>query len=224
MNARTKLFSILGLSLALAGTGIAFAGDHDKDMKAAKVGEAAPAWHLKDLDGKEWKSTDFANKIVVLEWVNPQCPVCKGAHNDGRIPSMVKELKGMDVVFLGINSSHNATAEENKAALKAYGIEYPVLLDTDGSVGHLFGAKTTPHVFVIDTKGVLQYAGALDNDKTGNMTKDKKEVTNYAINAVKQIKAGETVAPSTTQSYGCTVKYAKAEGAGAEKGHENHKH
>jgi peroxiredoxin len=222
MNARTKLFSVLGLSLAVFAAGAAsLAGDDKKDVKGAKIGEAAPAWTLKDIKGTEWKSTDQAGKIVVLEWVNPQCPVCKGAHKDGRIPNMVKEIKGMDnVVFLAVNSSHFTNAEENQKALDAYGVDYPVLLDVDGTVGKSFGARTTPHIFVIDDKGVLRYHGALDNNAKGD--KSGADITNYVVNAVKQIKAGETVTPDYVQSYGCSVKY-KAQGKPEEKKKDNTK-
>ncbi len=219
MNARTKMFSALGLSIALlsaVGTSVLAGDKDDKKAAAAKIGEAAPAWTLKDTVGKEWKSSEFAGKIVVLEWVNPQCPVCKGAHKDGRIPSMVKELKTLGATHIAINSTHNTTPEMNVAALKEYGVEYPVLLDNDGTVGRLFGAKTTPHMFVIDTKGVLRYAGALDNNAKDD--KSGSELINYAVNAVKQIKAGETVSPEYTQSYGCSVKYAKAKAAGEANG------
>jgi len=205
MNARIKVLSVLTLGLAFAGA--VMAGD-TKDAKGAKVGEKAPAWTLKDIKGAEHKLADFSGKIVVMEWVNPQCPVCRGAHEDGRIPNMVKELKAQGVEFVGINSSFKTTAEENEAALKKYGVDYTVLLDNDGTVGHLYGARTTPHLFVIDTKGVLRYAGALDDgapDKAGKL--------NYALNAVKQIKANETVSPESTKSYGCSVKYAPAAGA-----------
>ena len=89
MMLKSKLFSILGLTLAISAA--AFAGD-DAKTTSAKVGEKAPAFVLKDLNGTEHNSKDLAGKIIVLEWVNPGCPVCKGAHMDGRIPSMVKEL------------------------------------------------------------------------------------------------------------------------------------
>ena len=222
MNARTKLFSVLGLSVAMFAAGALAIGD-DKDKKAlsgAKIGEAAPVWTLKDIKGKEWKSTDQAGKIVVLEWVNPQCPVCKGAHKDGRIGNMVKELKDLGAVHIAVNSSHFTNAEENQKALEAYGVDYPVLLDVDGTVGKAFGARTTPHLFVIDDKGVLRYHGALDNNRAGD--KSGADITNYAINAVKQIKAGETVTPDYIQPYGCSVKY-KAQGKPEDKPKDNTK-
>lgn len=214
MNARTRLVSILGLSIAMLGAStIALAQSDKKESKGAKVGDAAPAWTLTDIKGKEWKSTDFAGKIVVLEWVNPQCPVCKGAHKDGRIGKMVTELKNEGAVHIAINSSHFTSADENEKALKAYGVEYPVLLDLDGKIGKAFGARTTPHMFVIDTTGVLRYSGALDNNAKGDKSGD--ELINYAVQAVRQIKAGETVTPDYTQPYGCSVKYGNPNKANA---------
>jgi peroxiredoxin len=202
---KSKLASVLGLTLALGAMAAFGAGD---DVKPAKIGDKAPAFSLKNLDGKEVSLKDYAGKIVVLEWVNPQCPVCKGAHMDGRIPGMIKDLRAMDgVVHLAINSTATTTADENKEALKRYGIEYTVLLDNDGKVGHAYGATNTPHMFVIDTKGVLRYQGALDNGGPQGKPKDGEKLTNYALNAVKQIKANDTVSPDSTKAYGCNVKY-----------------
>lgn len=215
MKARTKLFSILGLSLALAGavataqTGSAGKPSRESKGTAPKIGEAAPAWTLTDINGKQHSLAEYKGKIVVLDWVNPQCPVCKGAHEDGRVQKMLDEFKTEGVVFLGVNSSHFTTAEENKKALEKYKVEYPVLLDVDGKVGKSYDARTTPHLFVIDTEGVLRYSGAIDDGNPG-----KAGTTNYVLQAVKQIKAGETVTPDTTKPYGCSVKYGKPEGAG----------
>lgn len=211
---KSKLFSVLGLTIAVAAAA-AFAGD---DVKAAKVGDKAPDFKLTDLSGKEHALKDHAGKIVVLEWVNPGCPVCKAAHQDGRIPNMIKDLKAEGVVYMAVNSTWNTTAADNKAALEKYGIEYDVLLDNDGVVGKAFGAKTTPHLYVIDTEGVIRYQGALDNVGPSGKIKEGATVTNYALNAVKQIKAGETVAPDSTQPYGCSVKYAKAKNIGEKAG------
>lgn len=207
---KSKLFSVLGLAAALAvSTGLT-AGD-DK-AAVAKIGEKAPAFELTDVNGKQVKLADFAGKIVVIDWVNPECPVCRGAHQDSRIPNMIKDIEKEGAVFLAINTTHNTTAEANKEALKKYGVEYTVLLDNDGKVGTAYGAKTTPHLYVIDTEGVLRYNGALDN-VGGAKVKEGMTVENYALNAVKQIKAGETVAPDTTKPYGCSVKFAKAAAA-----------
>lgn len=205
---KNRMVSVLGLTLAIGALTAFGAGN---DVKPAKVGDKAPDFSLKDLSGKTVSLKDFAGKIVVLEWVNPGCPVCKGAHMDGRIPNMIKELKATDgVVHLGINSTATTTADENKDALKKYGIEYPVLLDNDGKVGHAYGATNTPHMFVIDTKGVLRYQGALDNGGPQGKPANGEKLVNYALNAVKQIKAGDTVTPDSTKAYGCTVKYGKA--------------
>lgn len=226
MNARTKLFSILGLSLALAGAALAQnnnpkspASPKDKDaaqseVKGAKVGDKAPAFALKDLKGTEHKLADYSGKIVVLEWVNPKCPVCQQVHHDGRVGNMLKEINGMkDVVFLGMSSNSEITVDQNVAKLKEYGVDYPVLMDADTAVAQIYGARTTPHVFVIDGKGILRYQGALDNDPNAKLTGDKKPVTNYVLNAIKQIQANETVSPDYVKSYGCHVNYVKKDSA-----------
>ena len=208
---KSKLFTVLGLTVALAAAvGAAPPSAKPGSTPAvAKIGEKAPAFSLTGIDGKQVSLKDFAGKIVVLEWVNPGCPICKGAHMDGRIPGMIKELKDLGVVHLAINSTSTTTAEENAEALKKYGIEYTVLLDNDGAVGHAYNAKTTPHMYVIDTEGVLRYNGALDNGGPQGKAKEGETLVNYAVQAVKQIKAGETVSPTETKSYGCSVKYGK---------------
>lgn len=170
---------------------------------AAKIGEAAPAFTLKDTAGKNVSLSDFAGKIVVLEWINPGCPVCKGKVTDGSVAKMMKASReaDKDVVFLFINSTH-ATADKPAISgeyLASNKIEAPALIDGDGTVGKSYGAKTTPHCFVIDAKGVLVYDGAIDDEGS----------TNYVVNAVKAVKAGSAVTPATTTPYGCSVKYKR---------------
>ncbi len=203
---KKTMASVLGLTIAIAAAAGFAAGD---DVKPCKVGEKASNFTLTDLNGKEVSLKDYEGKIVVLQWVNPGCPVCVAAHKDGRIGKMIEELKGMEVVHLAINSTHNTNVEENKKALEGYKAEYTVLLDTPGKVGKMFDAKTTPHLYVIDTEGVLRYSGAIDNLGQRGQLKEGDTAINYAVQAVKQIKAGETVSPETTKPYGCTVKYAK---------------
>lgn len=171
------------------------------ESTAAKVGQPAPAFTLKDSSGKDVSLSQYAGKIVVLEWINPDCPVCKGKMADGSVAKMISSAHAInkDVVFLFINSTHSMA---NKPALSG---EYlatnkvtaPALIDGEGTVGKLYGAKTTPHCYVIDSKGTLVYEGAID---------DKKE-TNYVVNAVKALSEGKAVTPANTTAYGCSVKY-----------------
>ena len=211
MNARTKLFAVLGLSLAVLGTA-AWAGDKDKDAKgAAKIGQPAPAFTLKDTKGAEHKLADFAGKIVVIEWFNPDCPFCVGVYKNGIVKTTLEKLKAIDpnVVYLAINSTANKPKEDviagSDAFLAEQKITIPVLVDYEGTVGHSYDAKTTPHVFIIDDKGVLRYNGAFTDDNSFK----KADYTNYVVNAVQQIKNGETVSPDYVKSWGCGVKYAK---------------
>jgi peroxiredoxin len=173
----------------------------------AKVGEAAPAFTLKDASGKTHALTDYKGRIVVLQWINPDCPVCRRVSETGRVAAMRREIKALapDIVHLAINSTNYMEPAVGAAYLKSHDIDAPALDDRNGAVGRLYGAKTTPHMYVIDAEGILRYDGAIDDDTSGRKT----EVTNYVVQAVGQIKAGETVAPDKTRSYGCSVKYAK---------------
>ncbi len=215
MNRRNRfgLWTSLGLA-ALLAVGAALSapparrnapGAAEQDA-AAQIGKQAPDFTLKDVNGKEYKLSDFKGKNVVLQWINPQCPVCARVSSTGLVEKMRKELKALDkdVVHLAINSTHNMTAEDSVKYLKANKLEDLVALDDSaGEVGRLYGAKTTPHIYVIDAKGVLRYSGAFDDDPNGRKT----ERLNYAVNALKQILAGETVMPEKTNPYGCNVKY-----------------
>lgn len=207
MKSRRSFFTLMGLTLVLGATTALTApqdGQVVKDDKA-KVGNAAPAFTLNDTEGKEVSLSDFEGHIVVLQWINPQCPVCVRCMESGLVTAMAKELKELDanIVHLAINSTHSQTPEHTAEYLKEYKLEVPGLVDSEGKVGKLYGAKTTPHMFVIDAEGVLRYAGAFDNDPRGS----RDDATNYAVNAVKLILAGETVEPAETKPYGCNVKY-----------------
>jgi peroxiredoxin len=178
----------------------------DGEKSKAKIGEAAPNFTLKTTDGKEWSLSDAKGKIVVLEWCNPECPACERVTSDGTVASMIKDAKGVtpDVVFVMVNSSARSQSSLDATAgyLKEHKLDVPAVLDTDGKVGRMYGAKTTPHCYVIDASGVLRYEGAIDDGNPG-----KKGANNYVVNAIKQIKAGETVSPEQTRAYGCSVKY-----------------
>ncbi len=181
------------------------------DKPAAELGKPAPEFALKDLDGKEIKLSDYKGKIVVLEWVNPQCPFCVAAYSEtGPLRELPERMKKEGVVWLAINSGsgESGAVELNKNFLKDNKSTVTCLLDPSGATGRAYGAKTTPHCYVIDEKGVLRYRGALDNAPGGKVA-DKETKTNYVQKAIEELKAGKAVTIADTKSYGCTVKYAK---------------
>ncbi len=182
------------------------AGAHGQEHAHAEIGAAAPEFVLKGADGKTRKLSDYKGKVVVLEWTNHQCPVVNRCHRAKLTSSALAKFKDKPVVWLAINSSHFAgeKVSEIKSWTAKNEVSYPILLDADGKVGKAYAAKTTPHMFVIDAKGILAYSGALDNDPYG----DKEEgLRNYVEEAVTALLSGSTVARATTKPYGCSVKY-----------------
>lgn len=170
---------------------------------AATVGAAAPDFSLKDEAGKEHKLSQYKGKIVVLEWVNPECPFVK-RHYEAK--TMEKTWAGSDkkkVVWLAIDSTSHNTPEKSAAWKKEQGFSYPILQDPEGKVGKLYGAKTTPHMYVIDEKGTLRFAGGIDDDPRGK----KEAPKNYVELALASLLADEDVSEKTSTPYGCTVKY-----------------
>ena len=192
----------------VGGSGEADAQKHGRMHAHAEMGKPAPDFTLKDLEGKEHKLSDFKGKIVVLEWTNHQCPFVQ--RHQAKEKTMQKAwamFKDKPVVWLAVNSSHFSADKvgEIKTWAKDNKIDYPILLDPKGEVGHTYGAKTTPHMFVIDKNGVLAYAGAIDDDAGGS----KKTRQNYVEQAVTASLNGSTVAVTKTKPYGCSVKYKK---------------
>jgi peroxiredoxin len=200
----SRVLSLIGLS-AFVAVAAALSPVADK----AKVGEAAPAFTLKDTSGAERSLKDYEGRNVVLQWLNYDCPVCRRVMERGVVKKMVEALEELDenIVILGINSTKSLDVAKTAEYLKKNGMAEHItaLIDQDGTVGKLYDARTTPHMFVIDGKGVLRYNGAIDDDQSGSKG---EEATNYVVNAVRQILAGETVTPDTTRPYGCSVKYA----------------
>jgi len=173
---------------------------------ASIVGESAPAFTLTDSTGETHSLSDLRGRTIVLQWINPDCPVCRRVMDSGRVTSMGKAIRGIDadIVHLTINSTHYMDAKIGEAYLRSHDLAMPVLIDADGAVGKAYGAKTTPHLFVIDGDGIVRYSGAIDDDPPGRKGDD---VMNYVVNAVTQLAAGETVSPDATPPYGCRVKY-----------------
>jgi len=178
---------LYGISLA-AGAG-----------KGVEPGQAAPDLALKDTYGKEFKLSDFKGKIVVLEWVNKGCPVSKGAHEKQEMQKVYKKYAGKGVVWLGIDSTEGAKPEENRVYAAEMSLAYPILHDPDAIAANAYGAKRTPHMFVIDKDGKLVYAGAIDD----------KASKNYVAAAIDDLLAGKPVSKPRTEAYGCTLKNSK---------------
>ena len=209
MTRRTfGLSTAAGLVFALvAATGLAFAKDDAHGHAHAKLGEAAPDFAVKDHNGKEVKLADLKGKTVVLEWINPGCPYVKRHYEAGTMANLAKEYaEGGNVVWLAVMSNAGAKAEDMKAFAQKHNLPYPILMDGDGKVGKAYGAKTTPHMFVIDKAGKLAYVGGIDNDEDGDKSADR---VNYVKNALDELKAGKPVSKQETASYGCGIKYAK---------------
>lgn len=173
-----------------------------QDTSGAVVGQPAPEFTLVDEAGNTHTLSQYRGRIVVLEWTNPECPFIERHYNANTIENIATAYPET-VQVLSINSTHDNTAEESQAWKAAQGFAYPTLLDADGTVGHLYGARTTPHMFVIDTEGVLQYAGAIDDDPRGN----SDAPNNYVTAAIDALLAGNAPSSTSTTPYGCTVKY-----------------
>lgn len=178
---------------------------------AAELGKPAPDFTLTDTDGKAVTLSSLKGKIVVLEWFNADCPFVKRNHTQGSLKAYGNEAAGKgDVVWLAINSSadgkQGAGVARNKEARTQYGMSYPVLMDEAGTVGKKYGAKTTPHMFVVDKAGNLAYSGSIDNAPDGD-PRDTPTVVNFVNAAIEDLRAGKPVAKPKTDPWGCGVKY-----------------
>jgi len=179
---------------------------------AAVVGQPAPDFTLTDTAGQPHALSATKGKFVVLEWTNYDCPFVGKHYGSGNMQALQKKYTGKGVVWLQVNSSapgkqgaydaaHAAALSKEKgAASTAY------LIDANGAVGRLYGAKTTPHMFVIDPRGTVVYAGAID-DTPSTDREDVPRAKNYVSAALDEAMAGKPVAVSSSQPYGCSVKY-----------------
>lgn len=193
------IFFFLVISLAL------FASE-------AKVGEAAPNFTLKDSNGNEHSLSDFNGKYVVLEWINYDCPFVKKHYESGNMQMLQEKYTAKDVVWLTICSSVpgkqgnysveeiNKRSSDHKAKFTAY------LIDDTGATGKAYGAKTTPHMYVITHEGVLEYAGGIDDIPSADQD-DIAKATNYVSKALDELMSGKEVEVKTSKPYGCSVKY-----------------
>jgi len=187
---------------------------------SAELGKPAPDFTLVDTEGKTHKLAELRGKTVVLEWFNPDCPFVRFAHTKGELKDNASRVAAADLVWLSINSGaagkQGHGVERNKQARGEYTIANPVLLDEGGAVGRAYGAAKTPHMFVVDPKGVLVYRGGIDNAPMGEVdparprppsAKDGERV-NYVNGALGDLKRGGPLGLPDTPAYGCSVKYA----------------
>lgn len=198
-------------AMGLALTTHAQMGGKSEGHAHAKLGKAAPDFTLVDTNGKEHTLSDYTKdgKVVVLEWFNSGCPFVVRHHKTH--PTMKDtsaKFADRGVVWLAINSGAPGKQGhgKDKEAIENWNLQYPVLNDESGKVGHMYGAKTTPHMYIIDKNGMLVFNGAIDNDRGDEMPYASK--TNYVAKALGELLAGTEISEPDPRPYGCSVKYA----------------
>jgi len=193
--------------VALAVLGIGCAGNTGTISAAspvAAIGAQAPNFTLEDQTGKKVSLSDFAGKIVVLEWINPDCPFVQRHANAKTMYTLAEKYGAKNVVWLGINSTNYANRDTNAKWIATNHLPYSVLDDHDGEVGHAYGAKTTPHMFVIDPSGKLVYEGGIDDDPGASKGAG---ALNFVDRALDELTSGKAVSTPQSRPYGCSVKY-----------------
>lgn len=174
-----------------------------------RQGRRAPEFELDSFDGRTASLSQYKGRVVVLEWFNMGCPFSK-YHYETK-PTMVnlaKKYKGKEVVWLAINSTNNTTPEANVAFAKKHKLPYPILDDRAGRVGRAYGARTTPHIIIINKDGMIAYNGAIDSAPMGKVKEDVQSI-GYVDQALAQLTSGQKVSTSATPPYGCSVKYGR---------------
>ena len=200
---KTKL--LLGILTSLVSTAL-FAAD------SPPVGSTAPDISATDSKGKTQTLSQYKGKYVVLEWFNPECPFVKKHYGSGNMQKLQEEFTAKGVVWLTIDSSApglegNLTAEQANAKIAEWKAHSSaLLLDPDGKAGRTYGAKNTPHMFVINPEGKIVYEGAIDSKATANPA-DIATANNYVKAALDESLAGKTVTTPSSRPYGCSVKY-----------------
>jgi peroxiredoxin len=181
-------------------------------MAAPAVGQAAPAFTAVDSKGQQHKLADFKGKVVVLEWTNHECPYVKKHYGASNMQNLQKQAKAAGVVWLSVISSapgeqgHVAGAKADELTASRQAAPTAVLLDPQGTIGKAYDARTTPHMYVIDAKGILRYAGGIDSIGSAKPA-DIEKADPLFKTAMESVLKGENVAQAVTRPYGCSVKY-----------------
>jgi peroxiredoxin len=190
-----------GLAMALVSSAI-----------AVRVGEPAPNFTATDSNGNAQRLSDYKGKFVVLEWHNQGCPFTKKHYDSGNMQRLQKEWTGKGIVWFTVISSapgkqgYVTASQENDYVKRINASPTAVLMDPQGALGHLYGAKTTPHMYIIDPSGNLIYNGAIDDHPTADQG-DINVSKNYVSAALGEALAGKPVTSAATTPYGCSVKY-----------------
>jgi len=174
----------------------------------AVVGEPAPPFTATDANGKAVNLADFKGTPVVLEWVNPGCPFVRKHYDSGNMPATQAKALGSDVAWISIQTSGDSTAGDQLKTWQTDKKATPTtsIVDADGSLGRAYGARTTPHMFIVDSAGKLVYAGAIDSEPSADPA-DIEGATNYVTQALDETLSGKPISQSVTEPYGCSVKY-----------------
>jgi len=200
MLLRRTLFA-LPLLLAAAGA-----------QAVATVGQPAPEITLKDTTGKTVRLSDFKGKHVVLEWTNPGCPFVRKHYDSGNMPATQKDAAAKGVVWLAVNSTEKASGDYLEPAKLTSWLKErqsapsAILMDEEGTAGRAYGARTTPHMYIVNPQGQLIYAGGIDSIASAK-AEDIPRATNYVKAGLAEALAGKPLTASATRPYGCSIKY-----------------
>ena len=181
-------------------------------LAAAGVDKTAPEFTGVDSNGQAHRLSDFRGKTVVLEWTNHDCPFVVKHYSTGNMQALQREATADGIVWLSIISSapgkqgHVSADKANELTRSRNASPTAVILDPSGDIGRLYGAKTTPHMYIIDREGTLVYAGGIDDRPTSRKS-DVEGANNYVRTALAQLAAGESISEPATRPYGCSVKY-----------------
>ncbi len=204
-----RQFNALGFSaLALPAAGLLTTAGM---AHAANLGQAAPDFTLPDTSGKPVKLSSFKGKPVVLEWNNPGCPFVR-KHYNGNMQALQKAFTTQGVIWLAINSTeedsvdHMGTQQLARWMADKGASPTATLMDTEGQVGRAYGARVTPHMYIVNAEGTLVYAGGIDSIPSARLA-DIEKATNYVRQGLDELLAGKPLSTPTSQPYGCSIKY-----------------
>lgn len=179
---------------------------------ALQVGEPAPDFTGMDTRGTSQTLSDYRGKTMILEWTNHDCPYVRKHYGSGNMQQQQQDATGQGAVWLSIISSapgkqgHVTAAQADALTAQRNAAPSAVILDESGDIGRLYGAKTTPHMYIIDAEGKLVYMGGIDSIASSN-PEDIEKAVQYVPEALARMSAGQAIASSVTRPYGCSVKY-----------------